>query len=209
MEWILTIELSLVNSKAFGYDAGVATDYESSGGVSMERASEEQIKRQLQGSLPGPLKAIPNAVDFVRESEYEGPAIVDLMGRVRVAGHIREVTIAGAGFLRIDIPPVYGPRTVEIPDLPGNMLAPPQTLYQSPASIWGIEPATEEVVRRLASTFRREPASQWDFKEADIAAKVRSPEESGKHLKRSMDFSPEDDLFGDGGESDEDKDEEF
>lgn len=35
---------------------------------------------------------------------FEGWAILELMGHRRLGGHVSEATVAGAGFLRIDVP---------------------------------------------------------------------------------------------------------
>jgi hypothetical protein len=80
------------------------------------------------------------------KSEYEGPAIVELMGHQRIAGFVREVSIAGAGFLRVDVPS-----------------DPPTTHYQSPSSLYRLTPTTEDIVRKLAQRWRPEPVSVYDL----------------------------------------------
>ena len=51
---------------------------------------------------------------------YEGHAILELMGHRKLAGLVREVQIAGAGFLRID---------AVTPDGPLTMFYPPSSVY--------------------------------------------------------------------------------
>lgn len=60
-------------------------------------------------------------------------AIVELYGYNKIAGKVTEQTIAGKGFIRIDVPAV------------GNFAA--QTKFQGVDSIYSIIPTTEEVVR--------------------------------------------------------------
>lgn len=64
-------------------------------------------------------------------------AIVELMGHLRLAGYASETTIAGAGFIRVDVP---GPD--------GDTRA---TKYCSPQSVYAITPCDEETVRRTAN----------------------------------------------------------
>lgn len=64
---------------------------------------------------------------------FASHAIVELMGHVRIAGWTTETTIAGAGFVRVDIP-----------DADGN---PKATKYCAPGSIYAITPCDEETAR--------------------------------------------------------------
>ena len=38
------------------------------------------------------------------EEAFEGWAILELMGHRRLAGYLREQTVSGASFLRLDVP---------------------------------------------------------------------------------------------------------
>jgi hypothetical protein len=91
-------------------------------------------------------------------------ALVELMGHRRVAGHVTEQQIAGAGFLRIDVPGE------------GDQAAVTQ-LY-APAAVYAITPIAEELARKLAVTLRPEPVTRWDLPQlpvkADPCANVRT-----------------------------------
>jgi hypothetical protein len=72
-------------------------------------------------------------------SEEQAPqsfhAIVDLLGHRRLAGRVTEHVIAGAGFLRVDIPREDG-STV--------------TKFVSPKSVYELSPCTEEIAQACA-----------------------------------------------------------
>jgi len=74
-----------------------------------------------------------------------GWSIVEMLGHRRVAGYVREQTVAGAGFLRIDGP--NGGRTQLV----------------SPGSIYAIHPTTEEIVRRVAGQWATAPVSRFEL----------------------------------------------
>lgn len=76
---------------------------------------------------------------------FAGHAIVELMGHLRLAGYTTEVTIAGAGFLRVDVP-----------DADGAVKA---TKYCSPQSIYAITPCDEATARRTANPPMWRPAA--------------------------------------------------
>lgn len=69
-------------------------------------------------------------------AEFEGWAIVELMGHRQRPGNVTEVEIAGAKMIRIEIPVGDDGTTV--------------TEYYGPAAIYGIRPAAEDVVRDWA-----------------------------------------------------------
>lgn len=77
--------------------------------------------------------------------------IVEQLGHRKMAGHLTEVTIAGAGMLRLDIPPAG--------DDPGR------TQYLSPASVYALHPVGEATARAAARTWRPEPVSPWELRE--------------------------------------------
>ena len=73
--------------------------------------------------------------DTMESPEYEGWAIVELLGHRRRAGKVRECTIAGTAMLAIAIP-----REGEAPI----------TQYYSGAAVYGITPCTEEMATAVA-----------------------------------------------------------
>lgn len=110
-------------------------------------------------------------------AEFAEWAILELMGHRRVAGHVREVTLAGAGFLRLDIP-----------ETPGHDA---QTQFVSPGSVYALHPTDEATARLAAASFRQAPEQRWEL---ERAARVVDPWEAGEH---DDDLDDEDDE-GDG-----------
>lgn len=79
-------------------------------------------------------------------------AIVELMGHQRMAGEISEVTVAGHGFIRIDVPAT--------PNVPAF------TRMVSPAALYAINPTTEDLARRAAEAFQPRPVQEWELPKA-------------------------------------------
>jgi hypothetical protein len=71
-------------------------------------------------------------------------AICELMGHRRIAARVREVQLAGAGFLRLDIPEG-------------------QTQYVNPSSVYALHPVSEEVCRAVATHCRPDPVQRWEL----------------------------------------------
>lgn len=79
-------------------------------------------------------------------------AIVELMGHRRLAGRLTEVTLAGAGFLRIDIP-----------GADPEKWAATQFISPSSGSIYAITPVSEEVARVAARREQPQPVHAWEL----------------------------------------------
>lgn len=75
--------------------------------------------------------------------------MLEVMGRLKLAGLLSEQTIAGAGFLRIDVPEVEG--------------RPGFTRYFAPGSVYGITPTTEEVCRMFTERSVPDPVQRWEL----------------------------------------------
>jgi hypothetical protein len=86
--------------------------------------------------------------------------IVELLGHRRLAGRVREVQLAGAGFLRLDIPATDGHGE--------------QTQYISPSSVYAMHPTTEEIATAAAANFRPQPVSRWELEAKHAAVVDRS-----------------------------------
>jgi hypothetical protein len=76
-------------------------------------------------------------------------AIIELLGHRRVAGRVREVQLAGAGFLRLDIPATDGHAE--------------QTQYIAPGSVYALHPVDEGTARKVAEYSRPEPVHRWEL----------------------------------------------
>jgi len=81
--------------------------------------------------------------------------IIELLGHRRLAGYLQEVQLAGAGFLRLDIPPAG--------------TDPARTQYIAPGSVYAIHPTTETTARAAAQSWRPEPVSRWEIRALEKA----------------------------------------
>lgn len=77
---------------------------------------------------------------------FAGWVILELLGHRRLAGYLSEEEIAGASFLRIDVPS-----------------EPPVTQYYAPGSVYAITPTTEEIARAAAQSHRPAPVQRWEL----------------------------------------------
>ena len=84
---------------------------------------------------------------------FEGWVILELMGHRRLAGYLREQTIGGAAFLRIDIP-----------------ADPPVTQLYAPAAVYAITPTSEETAREVATLARPAPVHRWELPPGETTA---------------------------------------
>lgn len=78
-----------------------------------------------------------------------GWCILELLGHRRLGGYLTETEIAGAGFLRIDVPGMGG----------GNSI----TQFVTPASVYAITPVTQEIAEAVAKLNQPEPVSRWEL----------------------------------------------
>lgn len=79
---------------------------------------------------------------------FEEWAILELMGHRRLAGKVTEQEIAGARFIRIDVPG------------PGGTAA---TQFYAPGAVYAITPTTEEMARAVAQISQPEPVTRWEL----------------------------------------------
>lgn len=84
-----------------------------------------------------------------RAEPFDEHCIVELLGHRRLAGRVREVTLAGAGMLRLDIPATEGHGA--------------QTQYIAPSSLYRLHPTTEAIATAAAVRFRPEPVFRWEL----------------------------------------------
>jgi hypothetical protein len=80
---------------------------------------------------------------------YAGWTILELMGHRRLGGYVTEQEIAGAGFLRIDIPGADG--------------TPAATQFIPPSSVYCITPTTEPIARAVALRNQPAPVARWEL----------------------------------------------
>jgi hypothetical protein len=80
---------------------------------------------------------------------YDGPALVELLGHRRVAGHVTEVVLAGVGMLRVDVPATKG--------------HPASTHLYAPSALYGLHPVDEATMHACAWRWRHEPVQRWEL----------------------------------------------
>ncbi len=102
------------------------------------------------------------------ETAFEGWAIVELMGHRRLAGFVTEQQIAGAGFLRLDI--VGRDTKVDEDDGPEVALKGGfeggVTQFYSPAAVYCVTPASQDVAVRLGRQSHPAPVSRYELEPA-------------------------------------------
>lgn len=82
----------------------------------------------------------------------KGWFIVELMGHRRLAGYVTEQTIAGAGFLRVEIPGI------------GTEDGKVATQFYPPSSVYCLTPTTEPIARSVALNSWPEPVTAWELR---------------------------------------------
>lgn len=82
------------------------------------------------------------------EEKFEGWVILEQLGHKRLAGYVKEETVAGQGFLRIDIPGETGVQA---------------TQYINPSTVYAITPVTEEVAMAVALRNKPQPVRRWEL----------------------------------------------
>lgn len=87
------------------------------------------------------------------QTSFNEWGILEVMGRLRMAGIISEQTIAGAGMIRIDVPATTN--------------APAFTRFFSPSSIYSITPTEEGLARTLAENFREVPVNRFELRQLE------------------------------------------
>lgn len=95
---------------------------------------------------------------------FEGWAILELMGHRRLAGYVREQNVAGAGFIRIDVP--------------GDGADVATQLY-APGALYCLTPTTEDIARRFARSCQPEPVTRWELPPARSEREIDGEDDDG------------------------------
>lgn len=99
---------------------------------------------------PNPRQGEWQAVTATQEQgPFAGWVILELLGHRRLAGWMQEIQLAGAGFLRIDVPADDGTA---------------MTQMYPPGSVYAITPTTEEIARHVAKGCQPEPVHPWTLR---------------------------------------------
>lgn len=94
--------------------------------------------------MPDPTS--PSSSQATDETGFAEWCVLELLGHRRVAGRVAEAQIAGASFLRIDVPST-----------------PPATQYYAPGSVYAITPTTEEIARAVAQRYAPAPVQRYEL----------------------------------------------
>lgn len=92
------------------------------------------------------------------EETFEGWAILELMGHRRLGGFLREQTIAGAPFLRLDFETREGG---------------PATQFYSGAAVYCITPTDEATAKAVAGASYYQPVERWQLPQLEAHATGR------------------------------------
>lgn len=85
--------------------------------------------------------------------QYEGWAIIEIMGRRRIIGHVTRQTMFGRDFMRVDLP-----------------TDPPATQFYGGDAIYCLTPTTEEFARDIAKLNHIAPVQRWELPRPEPAA---------------------------------------
>jgi hypothetical protein len=124
-------------------------------------------------------------------AEFEGWAILELIGHRRLAGYVRPAQLAGAGLIRIDVPrgvPCEGASASWCPNC-GDCNCPERerdldgedcplhkassehplpdtaaTQFYAPSALYCLTPCTEEVARKVAKASQVAPVQAWELR---------------------------------------------
>lgn len=91
-----------------------------------------------------------SAADGPAVDRFETWGLLELMGRTRLAGKLSEQTIAGIGFIRIDVPPVGATQGF--------------TRFFTASALYGMTPLGEATARALAATLRSVPIDAYEVR---------------------------------------------
>lgn len=80
---------------------------------------------------------------------FAGWAILEILGHRRLGGWVAETQVAGAGFLRIDVP--------------GDGDDPVASQFYPPSAIYCLTPTSEDAARLVAKQNRPEPVHRYEL----------------------------------------------
>jgi len=89
------------------------------------------------------------------ETTFDEWAVLELMGHRRLGARVREQQIAGAAFLRVDVP--------------DTTRQPAFTQYYPPSAVYCITPTTEEIARAVAERHAEPPVQRYELPAPRIA----------------------------------------
>ncbi len=97
-------------------------------------------------AIPKPRKT---ETSLDNNNEFEGWAILEIMGHQKFAGYVSTQAVAGSSMLRIDVPAVEGHQAFS-------------KLFGT-SSIYAMTPVDEEVAKAMAKSLRKAPVDLYEF----------------------------------------------
>lgn len=85
-------------------------------------------------------------------AKFEMYCIVEIFGHTQIAGKVSEQTVAGTGFIRVDVP-----KTSKRDGF---------TRFYGPGAIYSMTPVSEEIARIMAEQLEVEAVSEWTLQQA-------------------------------------------
>lgn len=85
------------------------------------------------------------------KTTFDAWCLVELFGHARIAGKCTEENIAGANFLRVDVPE--------------TSTQPALTRFFGAAAIYAINPIDEHTARHMAAALQVKPIDSWNISE--------------------------------------------
>lgn len=89
------------------------------------------------------------------------PCIVELMGHQRIAGMVREETVAGSAFLRVDVPALDQ--------------EPAFSKLFSGGAVYAITPTNEATMLLAVRSFRSVPIQRYELNIPQLAPRITEP----------------------------------
>jgi hypothetical protein len=111
------------------------------------------------------------------KAAFEHWAILELMGHRKLGGRVSEALIAGAPFIRIDVPGAE----VDV-----------ATQFYAPAAVYCITPCSEDLARRTAAAYKPAPVTEYDLPSRRLSAST-APGPTDEPDGASVTFDDEDD----------------
>lgn len=109
---------------------------------------------------------------MTEDNRFHHWAIVELFGHVKIAGLVSEQPIAGATFVRVDVPEVEGLSSY--------------TKFYGSGAIYAITPVTEAIAMAAAGYHRAAPVSPYEIRQRDTPR--IAPAEDGEEDEDGVPF---------------------
>lgn len=103
-----------------------------------------------------------------KQEVFEGWCIIEQLGHKILGGYVREVTIAGHGFLHVDVPDE------------GDKLQATQLI--NPTTIYALTPTTEYMARAVALRNKPHPVQRWELPAPKVEEEIDDNEDQEEDL---------------------------